>query len=288
MKVAAGVVLYNPNLERLKKNIKSIIGQVDEVFIINNGKKITNAELENEYGFLKEKRVLLVNNASNYGIARALNQIVEKCLEKKYSWVLLLDQDSVAEKDMVKKLLPEINKSVSIVAPRIVDLNKKQSKKNSSRIEDVSMAITSGSLINVEDCKKMGMFDEKMFIDFVDFDYCKRVKLADKKIIKVNDAILEHEVGKRTKRRILWKTVYPTNHSPERIYYYVRNIVYFSRKYRGLLSLKERIWLKASLMWKWISISMYETDKRRKKEMYILGKRDGLKKMPLKMIGELR
>lgn len=276
MKIAAGIVLYNPDMKRLKKNVNAIISQVDRVFIINNGEKIKDVDLKGEYGFLKDKKISITNNEKNVGIAKALNQIVEKCISKKYTWVLLLDQDSVAEDKMIEKLAAETNrKNVSIAAPRIIDLNKDQNHNSDEKVEDVNMVITSGSLINVEDCKKLGMFDESMFIDFVDFDYCKRVKLAGKRIIRVNSASMKHEVGKRTKRKLLWMTVYPTNHSPERVYYYVRNIIYFNRKFRGLLSFKEWLRLKASLIWKWVSIYVYETDRKDKKKMYRLGKKDG-------------
>jgi len=35
-KVCAGIVLYNPSLDRLKENIKSIYNQVEEVFVVDN------------------------------------------------------------------------------------------------------------------------------------------------------------------------------------------------------------------------------------------------------------
>ena len=37
MKYIAGIVLYNPDLGRLKENIESICKQVDKVILIDNG-----------------------------------------------------------------------------------------------------------------------------------------------------------------------------------------------------------------------------------------------------------
>ena len=262
MKIAAGIVLYNPDLVRLERNVKAVIAQVEEIFVVNNGNKITDKDLKDKYIFLKNKKISIINNANNFGIAKALNQIIKQCLRKKYEWVLLLDQDSVAENGLIEKMIARADDNVSIVAPRIVDLNKRQKRTyDSDEAEDVDMAITSGSLIRVNDCKELGMFDERMFIDFVDFDYCKRVRLAGKRIVRVNDAKLEHEIGKRIKRRFLWVILYPTNHHSDRVYYYGRNLEYYKRKYQHVLSVKERLYLMATKAWKTLTIVLYEDNK---------------------------
>ena len=37
MKIAAGIVTYNPDIKKLEKNIKSIFGQSDSIVICDNG-----------------------------------------------------------------------------------------------------------------------------------------------------------------------------------------------------------------------------------------------------------
>lgn len=68
----AGIVLYNPELERLICNIDGIISQVDMVCYVDNGSdniwkiKQTLSAYQN---------VILYENGMNKGIACALNQL---------------------------------------------------------------------------------------------------------------------------------------------------------------------------------------------------------------------
>ena len=45
---AAGIVLYNPDVERLHENINGIINQVDALILIDNGSDNIK-EIENKY-----------------------------------------------------------------------------------------------------------------------------------------------------------------------------------------------------------------------------------------------
>ena len=35
-KIAAGIVLYSPDIDRLKKNLEAIVPQVEKVFLVHN------------------------------------------------------------------------------------------------------------------------------------------------------------------------------------------------------------------------------------------------------------
>ena len=39
MKVAAGIVLFNPDLKRLEENVCAVKSQVDEIIFFDNGSK---------------------------------------------------------------------------------------------------------------------------------------------------------------------------------------------------------------------------------------------------------
>ena len=58
MKYIAGIVLYNPDLGRLKENIESICKQVDKVILIDNGSDNirSNKEIFELYSFEKRRK----------------------------------------------------------------------------------------------------------------------------------------------------------------------------------------------------------------------------------------
>lgn len=83
MKYIAGIVLYNPDLGRLKENIESICKQVDKVILIDNGSDNIR-EIED---LIKEYlNCILLKNGENMGIAYALNQILKYAYENDVKW----------------------------------------------------------------------------------------------------------------------------------------------------------------------------------------------------------
>ena len=70
-KIAAGIVLYNPDIDRLKKNLEAIAPQVEKVFLVDNH----SDHIENIKKLLEQFPVCeLIENEKNAGIATALNQ----------------------------------------------------------------------------------------------------------------------------------------------------------------------------------------------------------------------
>lgn len=271
--VMIGIVLYNPEIDTILKNLKRYEKISKNIFLIDNGS--TNVKkIESEL-----QKYHVVFNHENKGIAHALNQLLDIGKKENLKYLLTLDQDSKIDYECFKNLYANKDvDNVAIIAPRINDLNKREMEKISEEYQYVNRCITSGSLMNLRLCNNNEIrFDEKMFIDYVDFDYCKTLELCGYKIIKVRDAILQHEVGKRTKRKFLFWNVYPTNHSPIRVYYFARNIKYYLHKYKRNLSFKEYFHDSIHLWWKFLNILLYEDNKKEKLKMY----RKGLKNYKL-------
>ena len=235
--IAAGIVLYNPDLQRLEENITAIIGQVSNLILIdNNSDNIAGIQrIQSKYS-----NSLLVRNTKNEGIAFALNQIVKEVNKLKAVWAITLDQDSVAPGNMVSEYVKYIDKKdVGLITCLIDDRNVGRAKTDTGVIEpitEVNSCITSGSMLNVNTAFKVGGFDERFFIDIVDFDFCKRIRLSGYKILRVNAVSLLHEVGHSTKKRFLGKEIVVFNHSPLRNYYRTRNRILYGRKYGELLT----------------------------------------------------
>lgn len=267
MKIVAGLVTYNPDLKNVIKSIDNLKNNVELIIIVDN-----NSSNIADIRKLKSKKVKLIENPSNYGIAKALNILLKEAYKSKSDFLLTLDQDSLLKNEMIKEMIKytDIN-DVAIICPRVYDKNRNKQKKYKGDTQYLSRCITSGSLMNLKYCKKIGYFDENMFIDYVDFDYCKRIILSNYKILRVNNAIIEHEIGKRKEKYFLFIKVYPTYHNSKRVYYYARNIKYYCLKYKRNLSIKEKIWESIVLLWKFIGIILYEDKKKEKINSFFKG-----------------
>ena len=71
IRICAGIVTYNPDIELLIKNINAISDQVNKVIIVDNG----SINWNNWSNRILSKNVEIIRNRNNDGIAKALNQI---------------------------------------------------------------------------------------------------------------------------------------------------------------------------------------------------------------------
>lgn len=236
MEFCVGIVLYKPNYERLKQNIEAIEKQVSKVYFFENG-YINDIKIQS---LLKSNnKFVSYISENNVGMAAALNKLIRIAYQDNFRWILTLDQDSVVSLNIISEYKKFIYKEkLAILVPRIVDINNNNLKSknelpNFQIIKNPEDVISSGSLINIGIFMKIDGFNEKLFIDFVDTDYQKRVLDARYFIIKVNSTKISHSVGHIKTYNILSKKVICTNHSAFRRYYMVRNRLYYRKKYFG-------------------------------------------------------
>lgn len=232
--IYAGIVTYNPDIELLKKNINAIYKQVPIIVIVDNGS--TNIKVIKQY--VEElNNVKLLCLKSNMGIAIALNLLMKYGDENQFDWMLSLDQDSVCSYNYCLSALDLLDfPNVGIVGPVIKDRKVGIVGHNpKGEYGIVNTCITSGAFVRVDVWKKVGGYDEKMFIDSVDFEFCYRVRKKGYKIIQSNKIVLEHSIGKgRTifigpfQKRI-------SEHSAFRSYYIAQNNIYYPKKHRLIL-----------------------------------------------------
>lgn len=227
--IGAIIVCFNPEINRLRENLNSIAKQVEMVYIIDNGSSNLGCYqyLSNEFNNL-----VIYKLGANKGIAAALNTGLRVCANR-YEWVVTLDQDSQAAPDMVAMLQSYIhNNECAIISPTIIDINFQNNKVfNNSKPIKVDSAITSGCLNNVNILLRIGGFDEKMFIDYVDHDICFRLRIAGYSIIQNPKAVLYQEVGHISSHKLCGISISTTNHKPFRRYFLFRNKIYMYKKY---------------------------------------------------------
>ena len=237
MKACAGIVLYDPDVERLKLSVEAVRAQVDRVVFVDNSSDKAG-ELQDLF---VGEQFYWIKNEKNHGIAKALNQLVEFADRNGYEWILTLDQDSICEDGLVQRMLTVIEgeggaTGIAMVSPVIVDRDMPDVDGSSGNqlndIEDVKFCITSGCLTNVKAVSDIGGFNEWLFIYDVDREICIRLLRRGYRLVRVVNSRLYHEHGTKTVyRKILWKKVVYHNYSPFSVYYMTRNLVYMLRKY---------------------------------------------------------
>ena len=296
--ILAVIVSYNPD-KSLINLYNSIINQVDELLIFDNFS--TEKESKKILKNLSTK-VRIIFNDKNLGVAAALNQGAKYAIEHGYKWLLTLDQDSEFFPHTYEILLDSYKNmsdkdDIMLIAPKYKDRGTEDRMVGSSetttendnnkiphQVQDdkklssvywkqVILNLTSGSLIKTESFKKIGFFDEKLFIDQVDNDFCYRIKKENYKIKIAQNIIFLHRLGNSQKK--LFCTA--TNHSPLRRFYLARNSTIMLKRYFFVAPYTATRFFLGGTILGWIKILLFEKNKFEKISSGVKGLLEGLK-----------
>ncbi len=227
-----GIVLYNPDVQRLKQNIEALYTLIGwkRIVLVDNASD-NKAEVKALWG--NHKDFAWIENSENMGVAAALNQIMSLVELMGGGWCLTMDQDSVAGEGLVEEYRKFMADGIGMLTCRVKDRNFgwMYSSKCEKNVEEIEYCITSGSFLSVEAWKSARGFNEDLFIDGVDYDFCFRMRAAGYSVVRVYGAYLLHEVG-HAKKVCLWgRGAMVLNHSPLRLYYIARNYLYIGFTY---------------------------------------------------------
>jgi len=274
------VVTYQP-AAYLRDNLDALARQSATLFVIDNGSE-NAAEVES---LTHTAGGTLIKNSTNLGIAAALSQAARAALDGGYAWLATFDQDSRLAPGTIQALLdlrerhPQ-RERIGIVAPSHRDRGAgRDYHLPFDVIEEgpdwriVRTTITSGSLISTEVFRRIGLFDDALFIDAVDHDFCLRCRRAGFLILEGKHQVLEHSLGDVVAKRVLGLPVMFTNHSPTRRYYMTRNPLAVYGRYLGF----DPIWSLrgyAHLLVSTVLVLLYERERRAKLKAVLDGVRD--------------
>lgn len=271
-KIAAVIILYNADSSILK-NIDSYIDQVNKLFIVDNSEKV-NYELVKKFN--RYTNVEYISNGNNIGIAAALNVGAKKAIDEGFDYLLTMDQDSEASPLMVSELLNcfSAENKIAVVAPLIQHSTGRHFiTKSDKTCEQVSTVWTSGNLIDLNIYKLTNGFMEELFIDYVDHEFCLRLNTMGYKIYICNKTFLKHNLGKIEEINLIFRSVYPTNHSAIRLYYRARNRFYVKHLYKDQFT--EFFEQDNKDFWRsFIKVILFEKNKMKKIKYFSLGYKD--------------
>ena len=234
------IVSFNPD-PVLKDTIHFLKKQFSRIIIIDNGsgphgreilKSIQEANLNTS--------VDVVYNHENYGISKALNQGFEVAKTDRFEWVLTFDQDSRPHNnylEMGQDILTTYNfpESVAMITPTLYEEQLQAvipfNKKPKEKCAPTRLAITSGAITRVDSFFAVGGYNESLFIDYVDFDFCFRLRHSGHTLLESNELHLNHQLGNSQKHDFLFTNFVTTHHNETRRYYITRNRFYMYKNY---------------------------------------------------------
>lgn len=231
--IAGSVILYNPD-DSVLENIKTYIDFLDCLFVVNNGGgEQFFAVLQKEYS-----NVHIIEENENMGIAHPLNQVLALC-DGKYDFLMTMDQDSRYTPDSMAKYKGQVDTfdwSTTLgIAPSRIAPEQEIPDDEDVQWQKTIRVITSGNIIRVKNAIQIGGFNEDLFIDEVDYDFCYRGGEHKFDVYKCTSGIvLKHSVGHELAVTILGHTFKTMNHGPMRKYYIVRNRLYIFKRFSYL------------------------------------------------------
>lgn len=291
--VAGVIVTYNPP-PGLSARLRAVLRETDFVVVFDNGS--TGVPAWPDLTDQEQSRIHLIPSRQNIGLAAALNRGIAFAQQQGATCALLLDHDSTPQPGMVDRLRAAVSahpRPVAAVAPTIAyahpDIRCRWPQSNGARLRfrfvyaaklrapaPVDLAISSGMLVDIGVWSRVGRFDEALFIDLVDTEFCLRARAHGYDILVAPDATLHHHLGDVRKRSLLGVPMFPTHHHPMRHYYISRNRVVLTRRF----ALRYPNWFFYEMMSavKLVTkVALFEPERARKLWNTIRGTWDGLR-----------
>lgn len=258
--ISAIIVTYN-SADIIEKCLMPLVSasSIKDIYVVDN------ASVDNTCTLAENKfpQVVLIKPRENIGFGRANNLALEKVVTK---YALVINPDTVIEPAALNTLIAAAEKypNAAIIAPLLVDgegrVQESYKKDFASREKnsgefiipegDICADFLLGAawLLNMEHMKKIGFFDEKIFLYYEDDDLCCRVKRAGFDLVLTPHAKAVHLIGKSTtpskksdfikQSNMAWSRLYM-----EKKYHGQGRAAILSLKLLGLAVLKSALYL---------------------------------------------
>lgn len=185
------VVLYKTKIQEcmsILSILESLKGEEPEFFVYDNSPDLNNYSFKG----LNYTKVKYMADPENSGVSRAYNLGSEYAAAHGKKWLLLCDQDTIFDAnyfDFLFKALHEHNPAITapflysngiLISPCAFRLNYGNRLKTiplpGRNAFNCKALLNSGLLIRQNVFKASGGYNEKVFLDFADFDFIKRLK----------------------------------------------------------------------------------------------------------------
>lgn len=225
------IIYYYPQNHQILQTLN--LAKHSLCIVIDNTPKEDLKEIK---AFNNNDKIIYYSTGENLGIAEAQNIGIELATKNDFEYVFFFDQDSVVSDLYFEPMLKLYvkNDKIGVLGPTVID--EKTLSENKSIIhkcnEDHDLVykdyvISSGSLIAINKLLKVNKLNGKLFIDYVDYDLCWRLKKQGYYNAIAKNVFLKHSVG--DKKVFIWKYQIMIS-SPTRYFYIYRNYLWLLRK----------------------------------------------------------
>jgi len=239
--ISACIVMYENDLEMLKQAIQSFLNTNLKVKLF----LIDNSPSDNLKVLVNDNRIEYFHNPKNPGFGASHNIAIQKALDMKSDYHLVLNPDIYFKKETIEKLVDfmESNENVGQVMPKILypngeiqylvkknptffdlfargflpELLKKRFKKRLDKYEyrdqdynnlimDIPYLSGCFMFLRTTTLKKVGFFDDKIFMYLEDADLTRRF-LEVSNTAYFSDVQVYHHFAKLTHKQIKFKWI---------------------------------------------------------------------------------
>ena len=221
VKVSVLFVIYNPNQKEIL-HIKEVAANTQAVIVDNSSSRSTELKSEGNLHYLYL--------GGNKGIAEAQNvgiNFITSHINAKY--IVFFDQDSIVDNNYTNAICSEFERvsknrsNLAILGPTVI-------RKDDGTVYAFTVRreiISSGSCIPTSIIHAVGCNNPKLFIDYVDFDWCWRANSQGYICGITSKVKIYHKVGKHELHIGRYRVIIS---SPKRYFYSYRNYLWLCRK----------------------------------------------------------
>ncbi|WP_342240592.1 glycosyltransferase family 2 protein [Inquilinus sp. OTU3971] len=236
--LGAVVVLFHPTAEQIARVVK-LRRHCDDLVVVDNTPQ-PDSQLAISF---EAHDITFINEGNRNGIAGAHNRGLKIQFERGADAVALIDQDSVMPDNyfpVMREICTTLASQPFMVGPRIfeeaiqeyvpvLETNgiavRQLDVREDTGMQRCATLISSGCVISRAAFAKIGSFDEKLFIDCVDTEYCFRARACGVPVYVTPALTLSHRIGDLRRHKLgPYKTI-TLNHPWYRRYYNARNSV---------------------------------------------------------------
>lgn len=275
LRITAIVTAYHPD-ELLRGVVESALEACESVIVVDN----TPGETPSLAESIDDPRVTVLGGGRNLGLAAGLNRGLAH-LPPETEAVLLLDQDSVIPDGMIEGLAKVLgDPGIGIVGPSPVDADTGRTyetlaERRHEQVDDRDLVITSGMLLRRSCLEKVPGFREDFFVDYVDVDFCLRMRRAGVRIVRDLSQRMPHSIGDVRVHRFLGREIRVGHQAAWRHYWNTRNGVVLIREHVR----RNPVWAAANALFlaRWFAyLVLFEPKRRTHVPAYLKGLRDGI------------